>query len=277
MPDEMNKSHMQKIVSCIVLCILYYSLQAQDTSLFQKKVFIRGKDTLRYRVLFPENYRPGKAYPLLIFLHGSGERGHDNHAQLLHGGSVFTGATFRRQFPVIVLFPQCPSDSSWARYRRLTDSTGKLQISLYPSIQPATSPARLVKLLADSLVQSGTAKREQLYLGGLSMGGFGTYDMLIRYPHYFRAAFSICGGCDPQLYVQHAVDMPLWIFHGAKDNVVNPAFGRNLYAALQKANAPDVHYTEYPEAMHNSWDNAFAEPGLLPWLFGKHPHRKTGR
>lgn len=265
---------MYKLYSLLFACFLFCGLvTAQDTSslsLYHRQDFIRNGDTLHYRILYPEHYRPGKAYPLLIFLHGSGERGYDNQAQLLHGGSLFVQPAIRAAFPAIVVFPQCPADSSWAPYRRVKDSTGQLRVSLYTTLPPATRPAQLVKLLADSLVQSHVVLRKQLYIGGLSMGGFGTYDMLMRYPHYFRAAFSICGGCDPQLYVRHASGMPLWIFHGAKDNVVNPAFSRNLYAALQQAGAKDVHYTEYPEAKHNSWDDAFAEPTLLPWLFGKH-------
>ena len=101
------------------------------------------------------------------------------------------------------------------------------------------------------------------------MGGIGTYDLLERYPKYYAAAFSICGAADTELMVKKAKEIPLWIFHGAKDDVVSPAYSRELYAALKKVNAP-VRYTEYPDANHNSWDPAFAEPELLPWLFSHH-------
>ena len=245
-----------------------YSVQAQELDLYQKRVFINGKDTLNYRVLYPENYKEGSAYPLIVFLHGSGERGNDNESQLSHGGDLFLKDSVRKQFPAIVIFPQSPADSTWSLFKGKRDGTPTFNHSL--NIGELTTPERLVKLLMDSFSQKGIADSKRIYLGGLSLGGFGTYDLVIHYPDYFDAAFPICGQANVPLYVEKAAAVPLWIFHGALDNVVSPQPDRELAKALASAGAKNVKYTEYPNANHNSWDASFAEPELLPWLFSKH-------
>jgi predicted peptidase len=132
----------------------------------------------------------------------------------------------------------------------------------------------LVKNLVDSLTDNRIADDKRVYLGGLSLGGFGTYDLLCRYPDYFAAAFPICGAANIPKFLEEAKNVPLWIFHGALDNVVLPKEDRDLYMALMTRGVTTVSYTEYPQATHNSWDNAFAEPRLLPWLFS---HKKRNR
>lgn len=242
---------------------------AQDMTAYQKQLFVRGNDTLRYRILYPENYDAGKPIPLIIFLHGSGERGNDNEAQLLHGGDLFLKDSIRKNYPALVIFPQCPQMNSWSKF-----PTGKRDTSAYAykllNRDSCTRPEYLVKLLADSLVNSGLADKKRIYLGGLSLGGFGTYDLVIHYPAFFAAAFPICGQANVPLYVEKASEVPVWIFHGGKDDVVDPRPDRELIKALRAAGAKNAKYTEYPEAGHNSWDNTFAEPGLLPWLFSNH-------
>jgi predicted peptidase len=98
------------------------------------------------------------------------------------------------------------------------------------------------------------------------MGGMGTFEILWRKPGFFAAAFPICGGGDPAKVSTYGHQYPIWVFHGDKDNVVLPSNSRLMVGAL-KSVAADVQYTEYPGVFHNSWDNAFAEPALLPWLF----------
>jgi predicted peptidase len=251
---------------CLTFCLLLSQLfvQAQDNSLFKKELYTSGKDTLHYRILYPENYRKNRSYPVLIFLHGSGERGADNEAQLIHGASLFLKPETRKYFPAIVIFPQCPKDSLWSPYRKISSFADKTLGSL--SADPGT-PQRLVKELLDSMIAFRHVNARRVYMGGLSMGAFGVYDMLIRYPDVFAAAFTICGGSDIPQMVQRAKKIPLWIFHGEKDTVVPPDADRELYKALTTAGAPDVTYTEFPGVQHNSWDPAFAEPKLLPWLF----------
>ncbi len=257
---------MKNFISILTLLITIHFSQAQNFSAYQKQFFIRSNDTLRYRILYPENYKKEKAYPLIVFLHGSGERGNDNEAQLSHGGDLFLKDSLRKQFPAIVIFPQSPADSTWNRFVvEERDTTEAFNRSL--NILDLTTPERLVKLLMDSLAENKIADKRRIYLGGLSLGGFGTYDLAIHYPDYFAAIFPICGQANVKLYTQKAAKIPVWISHGALDNVVDPQPDRNLFKALQNMNAKNAKYTEYPNANHNSWDNAFAEPNLLPWLF----------
>ena len=256
---------MIKLFAAAVFVLSCSWAQSQSLDLYEKKMLIRGKDTLRYRILYPENYKKRKAYPLILFLHGSGERGRDNEAQLLHGGDLFVKDLIRRHFPAIVIFPQCPTDSAWARNRRKPNSDDRI----FPINEAPPVPQQLVMHLMDSMLQHKLADHKRIYLGGLSLGGFGTYDMLIRNPGYFAAAFPICGACNIPAYLEHAGKVPLWIFHGALDNVVPPTSDRELYKALMTRGDVNVTYTEYPKATHNSWDSAFAEPKLLPWLFMK--------
>ncbi|MBA3649153.1 MAG: dienelactone hydrolase family protein [Chitinophagales bacterium] len=229
----------------------------------------QGNDTLRYRILYPQNYLPQKKYPLIIFLHGSGESGIDNENQLVHGGDLFLKKDVREKFPALILFPQCPPDSSWSYYETEIDTATHNEKLNFPYNDQPAYPERMLKRLIDSLIETGIADKERIYLGGLSLGGFGTYDLLIRYPKYFAAAFPIAGACNLSLMVKKGRHIPIWIFHGTRDDVVDPSFDRTLYMKLKKKNK-ELRYTEYPDANHNSWDSAFAEPELLPWLFAHH-------
>jgi predicted peptidase len=258
---------MKNIVSLLTLFISIHFSQAQDLSVYKKEFFIRGADTLRYRILYPENYKKGKAYPLVVFLHGAGERGNDNEAQLIHGGDLFLKDSLRKKFPAIVIFPQCPKDSFWNRFTIRMDTATAEAWNRSLNTSGLCTPARLVKLLMDSLTTHKIADKKRIYLGGLSLGGFGTYELVIHFPNYFAAAFPICGQANIKLYTEKAVNVPVWIFHGALDNVIDPQPDRNLIKALQGIGAKNAKYTEYPNANHNSWDSAFAEPELLPWMF----------
>lgn len=252
----------------ITLCWLFVmnNLSAQFEQLYEKKEFISGNDTLRYRILYPVNYNAHKKYPLLLFLHGSGERGNDNEAQLKHGGKLFADAAVRSRFPAIVVFPQCTREDWWARSDHdpiKKDSLGSL---FFHSDQPIGKSLGLVSRLLDYLVATQTVNTKKIYIGGLSMGGMGTFELLWRKPNFFAAAFPICGGGDPQKVSVYGKKFPIWIFHGNSDNVVPVGNSRLMYNTLKAAGAK-AKYTEYPGVGHNSWDNAFAEPGLLPWVF----------
>jgi predicted peptidase len=263
----MYLNKMKKTFSFFILAACWVSVCAQDKTLFEKKEFISGHDTLRYRLLYPASYKPGKKYPLVLFLHGSGERGNDNEAQLTWGANLFLDSANRSSFPAIVIFPQCPKDSSWARIVRKQekDSLGGFS---FPADLPPTTPMVLVMDLMKNMVTEGKANAHKIYVGGLSMGGFGTYDILWRMPHFFAAAFPICGGGNPEKVLVYAKNYPIWIFHGAIDPVVPVANAHLMLHALQAGHAR-VKYSEYPGVGHDSWKNAFAEPGLLPWLFSQ--------
>lgn len=248
------------------LLLLFGSLFsfAQDLGLYEKYLFIKNGDTLPYRVLLPENYDASKKYPLVFFLHGAGERGNDNEAQLTHGAKLFLREDVRKNFPAIVAFPQCPRESYWSNVDMPRDSSGKRSFVFKEDGAP-TPAMVLAQGLVKDLMQKYPIEKKQVYVGGLSMGGMGTFEIVRRNPKVFAAAFPICGGANPAT-ADKLKKVNWWIFHGAKDDVVPQAHSDAMAEALKKLNA-SVKYTVYPEANHNSWDNAFAEPGLLSWLF----------
>lgn len=237
---------------------------AQDLSLYQREMYAAQGDSLPYRVLYPENFNPNVAYPLMLFLHGRGESGRDNEKQLTHGARLFLKDTLRANYPVIVVFPQCPADSYWANVDIQTDETGKRTFGFQKGGEP-TKAMRALLGLTETLTDKAYVDKDRIYVGGLSMGGMGTFELLRREPKLFAAAFAICGG-DHVANVKKYRKVPLWIFHGAKDEVVPLSYSENIVQALRKKGAR-VNFTVYPDANHNSWDAAFAEPALLPWLF----------
>lgn len=253
---------------CIITLLIVNVVMAQDTSLYKKQQYVSGKDTLLYRILYPSDYDVNKKYPLILVLHGAGERGNDNEAQLVHGGKLFVDSTVRTEYPAFVVFPQCPADDFWAdivRRPEKNDSLGKF--SFASSKQPRKALG-LVSRLVDSLAQTPQINTKKMYVGGLSMGGMGTFEILWRKPKFFAAAFPICGGGDPGQVGIYSRGFPIWVFHGDSDEVVPVSNSRLMVNALKKSGAK-VKYSEYPGVGHNSWDNAFAEPGLLKWLLSQ--------
>jgi predicted peptidase len=257
---------MHQFVITLFLFFAMKTLSAQVNELYEKKEFISGNDTLRYRVLYPIDYKANKKYPLIVFLHGSGERGNNNEAQLKHGGYLFADSTNRRQFPAIVIFPQCPQNDWWSRIRRDPDKKDSLGTFIFPSEMPIGKSLDLVSRLLDSLVAGKLVNTKKIYLGGLSMGGMGTFELLWRKPKFFAAAIPICGGGDPGKVTVYAKKFPIWLFHGDNDQAVPVGNSRLMYKTLKAAGAK-AKYTEYPGVGHDSWNNAFREPELLPWLF----------
>lgn len=251
----------------IITLLIVVSASAQDTSLFKKQVFARGKDSLKYRMLYPTKYDVNKKYPIVLFLHGAGERGNDNGKQLTWGANLFLDSANRVKYPAFVIFPQCPENKSWANITRdLEGSADSLGNFVFNSAAEASLPLQLVMKLIDSLSKTAQADADRIYVGGLSMGGMGTFEILWRKPDFFAGAFAICGGGDPAKVAVYARNFPIWVFHGASDNVVPVANSRLMVNTLRAAGAK-VKYTEYPGVGHNSWSNAFAEPDFLEWLF----------
>jgi predicted peptidase len=262
-----------KFISSIFLLLLVTSLHAQDLSEYQKKIFTGSKGNLPYRILYPESFDSTASYPLLIFLHGAFEKGNDNEAQLRIGGRYFLREENRKNFPAIIIFPQCPADDSWAWFDTGIDSTTGLANSWdFPFRKQPTEVTGLLKQLLDSLLSMHFIDKSRVYIGGLSQGGMGVYDMIARYPDVFAAAFPICGAGKISTSKQFAGKVALWIFHGSDDEIVPTYFSRDFYKRLSQLNA-DVKYSEYPGVHHNSWVNAFAEKDLLSWLFSKSKKR----
>lgn len=251
-------------VSFILFAFFGCHAIAQDSLLFERKNFIQKKDTLPYRILYPNNFNKDASYPLVLFLHGSGERGNDNTKQLTHGSSLLTNPTHREDFPAIVIFPQCPPEDYWSNV--IVDRSSYPVGLKFQYDKGPTRPLELVMSLIDETLANSYVDNNQVYVMGLSMGGMGTYELLFREPDVFAAAVSICGAGNPESTKKWASKVPLWAFHGAKDNVVNPQHSISMVSAvLKEGGFPS--FTLYDDAGHNSWNPAFDDPDLLPWLF----------
>lgn len=253
-----------KNIFALILCLSGISVYGQNLSEFKKEQLITGSDTLPYRILYPENFDANKRYPVIFFLHGSGERGNDNEKQLTHGGKLFLSPEFRKNHPAIVIFPQCSADSYWANVK-IEAVNGKRFFDFVKGGNPTKAMGLLLDLV-QKIKNSSFSDPKQVYVGGLSMGGMGTFELLRRQPKLFAAAFAICGG-DQIGNVKKYKNVPLWIFHGGLDDVVTPQFSYDIFREL-RAFGKEPKFTVYPKANHNSWDPAFAEPGLMDWLFG---------
>lgn len=242
----------------------------QDKSLFEKKTFVsENGDHLNYRILYPEGYDNSQSYPLVLFLHGAGERGDDNEKQLTHGADLFLNPENRKRFPAIVVFPQCPEDLYWIDISIRSKLGGKGDPNFEESIKSPSEELAIVNELMNHIEKTTSVKSDQRYIMGLSMGAFGTFETLARWPEKYAAALAICGGGNISLTKNYAKQTALWITHGAKDEVVPVTLSQRIYHALKEQGA-DVRYTEFPEANHNAWDPTFAMPELLPWLFSNH-------
>jgi len=220
---------------------------------FKKFQHITNGDTLPYGVLSPNKVDAGKKYPLVIFLHGAGERGRDNHKHLKFIQILFTQNALNK-YPCFVVAPQCPEGEVWS-----TLMLGK------PFNPTPTRPMELFLQVYDQLLKEYPIDPSRIYVTGLSMGGFGTWDLIARYPNRFAAAVPICGGGDVKTVplIKH---IPIWAFHGALDPTVPPRLSRKMITALQEAGS-SPGYTEYPGIKHSSWHQAYKEPRLMKWMF----------
>lgn len=253
----------------IFLGIFFLHIQGiAQADLFEKQYFVQGEDTLPLRILTPMNFSFQKKYPIVIVLHGSGERGNDNEKQLVWGSSLFLDSANRVNFPAIVVFPQCPEGQWWSPLNRKNEVNDSLGTYHVVSSLPATKPMQLLLQFLNNLITSGRVDPKRVYVGGLSMGGMGTFDLITRRPNLVAAAFPICGAGDPASIYKVRKTLPLWIFHGAADESVPVAQSR-LMVNLLSNQTPPVKYSEYPGVGHDSWKNAFSEPELLPWLFAQ--------
>ena len=197
-------------------------------------------------------------YPLVIFLHGSGERGNDNQAQLKNGISSFWAPDFYARHPHFFLAPQCPNEQRW--------SFRDFDKEIFFREEPMPPMQALMELLETLFRENPAIDRNRVYLTGLSMGGLGTFNLLVRQPDWFAAAIPICGGGDPSdaPEIRH---IAIWVFHGSADKVVLPRYSRQMVLALRQAAAPMIGYSEFPGWGHNSWDDTYGDPKVLEWLF----------
>jgi len=240
--------------------IFYISVQSalSQSVRFSFNKYIDKGDTLNYRQLYPDSDTMRK-YPLVIFLHGSGERGKDNEAQLKWGVMNFATDQNMMLHPALVIAPQCPEQVSWSNFSREKNTTEM-------HLQPApTRPMELLIGLIHQLIKTMPVDSNRIYITGLSMGGYGTYDAIERYPHLFAAAVPVCGGGDASKAASIA-HIPIWIVHGAEDPAVNPLYSLDMLQALTKAGA-HPGFTQYPEVGHFSWLGSYSDPMIMEWMF----------
>lgn len=222
-------------------------------------------NTIDYRFLSPELPDPGSdtLYPLVLFLHGAGERGNDNASQLRLIVAKFASDQIRAAYPCYVVAPQCPADTKWVD----TDWFA----SEHTMPEEPSWPLETAVELVNHFTETYPIDSNRIYGIGVSMGGFGIWDTLQRYPNLFAGAIPICGGGDCKL-VSRFAHIPLWVFHGADDTVVQTKRSRDMVSALKIAGANPI-YTEFPQVGHNSWDYAIKEPAFFSWLYSQ---RKAG-
>ncbi|MCL2119157.1 MAG: prolyl oligopeptidase family serine peptidase [Planctomycetaceae bacterium] len=203
--------------------------------------------TVAYWLFLPNDYElqdgdsmAGKTWPLLLFLHGSGERGNDIDKVKVHGPpKLLDDPDNAKDWPFITVSPQCPDDFSW-------------------------SPLQL-GLLIDELEKQYAIDCNRVYVTGLSMGGFGTWGLLYHFPNRFAAGVPICGGFDPEA-AERFTDIPLWVFHGTKDSAVKVTMSTDVVEAIQAAGGRRVRLTVYPDLEHDSWTVTYDNPELYRWL-----------
>lgn len=219
----------------------------------------REFDGLRYRIFVPRGVSCLKKAPLVMFLHGAGERGTDNAAQLVHGVPQIIGYSERMGERAIVVAPQCPNGAQWVDV-----PWGAPAHTMSP--KPSVNMAKAMALL-DSLVEQYPVDRDRVYVTGISMGGYGTWDAAQRRPETFAAAMPICGGGDIACAAR-LKGLPLHVVHGDADGAVPVKRSRDMTAAV-KAAGGDVTYVEVPKAGHDVWTRTYADDAVLKWMFGK--------
>jgi predicted peptidase len=215
-------------------------------------------EVFNYQVLRPLKIEEGKKYPIVIFLHGAGERGDDNQAQLKYFPELMAKAEYREKYPCFLIAPQCRNGESWAGFGRRGDA-------LDAPAEP-TEQLKVVMQILDSSLKMYPVDPNRIYLTGLSMGGFGSWDWASREPDRFAAVVPICGGGDVS-QADKLTKTPIWAVHGDADNVVPVDQTRRMIEAIKKAGG-DPKYSELKGVGHNSWTPAYSDPkGVVPWMF----------
>lgn len=230
--------------------------QGEQTNAFTERLFINAHgERMRYLLFVPKDYDKKKKYPLVLWLHGGGSRGDDLKLLLRYGDEHGIGYLARpdnqSKYPSLIVAPQCPQNRLWGD----------------PDSEQPTPEMKLVLEILDELQTDYSIDTHRLYVLGISLGGYGTWDIIARRPEMFAAAVPICGGGNISK-ASLMVKTFIWAFHGDQDELVNVSESRRMITAIRNAGGTP-RYTEYKGVGHNSWERAFAEPDLLPWMFAQ--------
>ena len=213
--------------------------------------------TYNHLLVVPETVEEGKKYPLVVFLHGAGERGDDPAALMKHFLPAMLSEEYRERFPCYILAPQCPKDGRWANrdWRSEENPDGSM-----------AAPMKAAADLVDAALGEFPIDPDRVYLTGISMGGYGTWDWAVRDPGRWAAAMPICGGGNPERAAA-LKGLPLWVTHGDKDPAVPVKLSREMVAAVSAAGGSPI-YIEYPGMGHDVWTTTYGTPdGAVAWLF----------
>ena len=215
------------------------------------------EETLKYRIYAPEN---SEDLPVILFLHGAGERGFDNENQLNVGLTrIYFEKGYVEKYPAIYIAPQCPYDlrwveTDWDKCNYDSDAVGE------------SDRLKLAKGLVDEVCEKYKADTSRIYVTGISMGGYGTWNMAMNYPDFFAAAVPICGAADVSK-AEKLLRLPIRTFHSDDDWVVPPTGTREMAEAFKKLNAENFTYIEYTGLGHGCWDTAYEDENTIKWMF----------
>jgi predicted peptidase len=259
-PPARTMRVMRSAATLLVLFAACSSLATdRDLTVFQASAV--EIDSVRYPFqLLRPNANVGEPQPLVIFLHGAGERGEDNSKQLTWLPLNLAGDAMRARFSCYLLAVQCPDGEKWADVP-------------WSEIDPSPLPARPTRAMSaviaamDRVLATENVDPDRVYLTGLSMGGYGAFDLAMRMPERFAALVPVCGGGDPASMGKLA-SLPLWIWHGDADSAVPVVRSRQMHAAAKKLDL-DVQYSELPGVGHDSWRQAYGRDGALEWMFAQ--------
>ncbi len=248
-----------KLVQLVAVAGQEPTLTLDHREQFKAEIFSTQGQDMPFRLLSPGSIAPDTRYPLVLLLHGAGERGIDNQKQLVHVAGLFSNPANRHKYPCFVLVPQCAPDEQWV----------ERPWSFPNFVQPLHASRNLVSAmqLLDQTIEKFPVDPKRIYVMGLSMGGFGTWDAITRFPERFAAAVPICGGGDVSNAAK-LTHLPIWVFHGSDDTVVPVELSRNMCEAIRQRRG-NCRYTEFPKTGHNAWTPATEHPDLLPWLFAR--------
>lgn len=265
---------MRLLLPALTLLLMPVTLMADvDDFEVRETQFTGGEyenETFRYLLLKPEPIEPGKSYPLILFLHGAGERGDDVERLKKHFLPAISSDEFRKKFPCFVVAPQCRAEQWWVKLpeERTRAST---QLTEEPAVQ-----LQMALQTVDDVIEELPVDENRLYLTGISMGGYGSWDLAMRQPNRWAAVVPICGGGD-ESKGKLLVDVPLWAVHGDADPAVPVERSRNMIEAV-KAAGGSPKYTEYPGVDHDSWTQTYSDPnGVLAWMFEQRLDRRKAK
>jgi len=266
----MKTNLMYKLIMVLYLSIVWTVFTNAQTFEYEMHTNANiASYSMPYRLFIPSGYNTDTSYPLVLFLHGAGERGTDNDVQLTanQGATLWAKTANQASYPCFVVAPQCPSNAQWVNTNW---SLGSYNIT---NIQMSTE-LKMVKDIIETLETQYNIDASHLYITGLSMGGYGTWDFILRYPSMFKAAIPICGAGDPSK-ASLISTIPLRVFHSSDDTTVPVSGSRDMVTAINAigTNSRTEFYTEYTDQGHFSWVNAYNTPDLVSWLFTTNPIR----